>query len=366
MSDLSLVFSTTSPRGDASEPPPEAMARRAACGSEKLRGRSSSNIGSAIVGRELSVAWTNYLTEDVGRGAASVDTIRTYTTQIKIFLEWCHSSGIEPLSVSRSDIKAYRRVLHERGYKTSTIALKLSAVRRLYEGAIEAGLMATNPALGIKPPYSRCDPAFGITFLEKNEVKQLLECIEVSSSKGKIAIDNLVKRARDLFMVEMMVSEGPRTVELHRVNLEDIIGQGKKVGIKVRGKRQSRVVPLTESLVSLLSNYLAARKQVGEELSQKSPLLVSVGNRSRGGRLSRSQIRTLVNKYLSECGLKTKDNKTISTHSLRHTAATLALRGGAEIRQVQDLLGHADLRTTSLYVHVGDRWDNNPAKFWLD
>ena len=323
-------------------------------------------IPPSIAGRELSIAWTKYLTEDVGRGAASIDTVRTYTTQITIFLRWCHTRALAPLLASRSDIKAYRRALHEQSCKTSTIALKLSTVRRLYDAAIEAGLIAINPALGIKPPYSRRDPAEGITFLEKIEVEQLLECVEISPAKGKIAIDNLVKCARDLFMVEMMVSEGPRTVELHRANLEDIIGQGKKVGIKVQGKRQIRIVPLTDNLINLLSNYLAARKQVGEELTPKSPLLVSVGNRSRGGRLSRSQIRTLVNNYLSECGLKKKDNKTISTHSLRHTAGTLALRGGAELRQVQDLLGHADPRTTSLYVHVGDRWDNNPAKFWLD
>ena len=68
--------------------------------------------------------------------------------------------------------------------------------------------------------------------------------------------------------------------------------------------------------------------------------------------------------YLTESGLKNKNNRTISTHSLRHTAGTLALRAGAELRQVQDLLGHADPRTTSIYVHVGDRWDNNPAQYW--
>ena len=320
----------------------------------------------SVAPNELSIAWTKYLTEDVGRGAASTDTIRTYTTQIKMFLRWCQQNALAPLTASRSDIKVYRRALHEQGFKTSTIALKLSAVRRLYEAAIEAGLVAINPALGIKPPYSRKDPAEGITFLEKVEVKQLLECVEVSTTKGRIASDNLVKCARDVFMVEMMVAQGPRTVELHRANLEDIIGQGRRVGIRVLGKRQIRIVPLTDRLIKLLSGYLAARKQVGEELTPKSPLLVSVGNRSRGGRLSRSQIRTLVNNYLNECGLKKKDNKTISTHSLRHTAGTLALRGGAEIRQVQDLLGHADIRTTALYVHVGDRWDNNPAKFWLD
>ena len=205
----------------------------------------SSAIPISVAPIALINAWSNYLIEDIGRGAASEDTIRTYTSQIKLFLQWCSKNAIAPLSVSRSDVKAYRRALQEQKLKVSTIALKLSVVRRLYDGAIEAGLIVSNPALGIKPPYSRRDPAEGITFLEKIEVEQLLECVELSPNSGRIAIDNIVKRARDSFMVEMMVLEGPRTVELHRANLEDIIGQGKRVGIKVLGKRQIRIVPLT-------------------------------------------------------------------------------------------------------------------------
>lgn len=179
-----------------------------------------------------------------------------------------------------------------------------------------------------------------------------------------MAIDNPIKQARDLFLVELMVREGPRTVELHRANLGDLIRQGDNLGIKVFGKRNLRIVPLTPYIAELLQNYLAARKQVGQKLDADSPLLVSVGNRSRGDRLSRSQIRTLVTDYLQQSGLKTKAGRTLSTHSLRHTAGTLAIRAGAPLSQVQDLLGHADLRTTAVYIHVGDRWDNNPAQLW--
>ena len=114
----------------------------------------SSAIPISVAPIALINAWSNYLIEDIGRGAASEDTIRTYTSQIKLFLQWCSKNAIAPLSVSRSDVKAYRRALQEQKLKVSTIALKLSVVRRLYDGAIEAGLIVSNPALGIKPPYS--------------------------------------------------------------------------------------------------------------------------------------------------------------------------------------------------------------------
>lgn len=312
-------------------------------------------------------AWSDYLRLDVGSGAASPDTIRTYITQIKQFLLWCDARTIDPVTVGRQEIKAYRRALHEeRGLKSSTIALKLTAVRRFYDAAIEAGLLQYNPALGIKPPHIGGGSASAIAHLEKEEVAELLNTVALAPPMGKVAIDNLVKTARDLFLVELMVREGPRTVELHRANLGDLICQGDNLGIKVNSKRSQRIVPLTPSIAELLKNYLAARKQVGQKLDADSPLLVAVGNRSRGGRLSRSQIRTLVTDYLKQSGLKNKGQRTVSTHSLRHTAGTLAVRAGAELRQVQDLLGHADIRTTAVYIHVGDRWKNNPAALWLD
>ena len=80
-----------------------------------------------------------------------------------------------------------------------------------------------------------------------------------------------------------------------------------------------------------------------------------------GHRLSRRSIQIIVDKYLTACNLKHTEGRTLSAHSLRHTAGTLALRTGADLRQVQDLLGHADPRTTAIYAHVGDRWENNPA-----
>jgi integrase/recombinase XerD len=158
-----------------------------------------------------------------------------------------------------------------------------------------------------------------------------------------------------------MALEGPRTVEMHRADIADIVRQGNNFGIRVTGKRSIRIVPLIPRLAESLQAYLQVRRTAEATLAPTSPLFIAVGNRAGGERLSRSGIRRIINKYLIQCQLKYAPGRTLSAHSLRHTAGTLALRAGADLRQVQDLLGHADPRTTAIYAHVGDRWENNPA-----
>jgi integrase/recombinase XerD len=111
-----------------------------------------------------------------------------------------------------------------------------------------------------------------------------------------------------------------------------------------------------------LDEYLLIRRAVlRRKIKPDDHVFVSFSNNNKGNQLTRRSIRAIVDRYLSITGLKFQEGKTLSAHSLRHTAGTQALRAGADLRQVQDLLGHADPRTTSIYVHVGDRWENNPA-----
>ena len=302
---------------------------------------------------ELTAAFAEFLRIDVADGDASTDTVRTYISQIQQYLDWCAYSGMNPALATRRRIKEYRRFLvEEKTYKPATIALKLSVVRRFYEAAVERGLILANPALGVKPPREKRDPAERITFLEKPELKQFLSAI---------ADDGTLKSLRERALIEIMALEGPRTVEMHRANLSDVVQQGDELGIRVEGKRNIRIVPLTPLIAKSLKVYLEARLLAGEILEPSSPLFIAVGNRAGGCRLSRCGIRRIVDRYLHLCNLKHRPGRKLSAHSLRHTAGTLALRAGADLRQVQDLLGHADPRTTSIYAHVADRWANNPA-----
>jgi integrase/recombinase XerD len=308
---------------------------------------------STVTTNNLLVVFAEFLDIDVSAGDASADTLKTYTRQLQQFLQWCDRRQLNPVTVVKEDIKRYRHwMTKHKHYKPATVALKLAVVRRFYQAAVEKGLIPLNPAAGVKPPREKCDPAEKITYLEQTEVETLLETIPDNDT---------LKSARDRAMLAIMALEGTRTVEIHRADISSLVRQGKNLGIRVEGKRSIRVVPLTPDIANLVVNYLHQREVSGEILKPTRPLFTGTSNNSRGKRITRRGIRTIIDAYLQQAGLKHTPGRTISAHSLRHTAGTLALRSGADLRQVQDLLGHSDPRTTSIYTHVGDRWENNPA-----
>ena len=307
----------------------------------------------AVTTDTLLDSFADFLDIDVGAGDAAYDTIQTYRRQIQQFMKWCDKNQLNPVEITKEDIKHYRRwMIKTKKFQPATIALKLSVVRRFYQAAVDRGFIANNPATGVKAPKEKRDPAEKITYLEKNEVEHLINTVPKN---------NTVKTLRDQALITIMALEGTRTVELHRANIGDIVRQGNNLGIRVEGKRHIRVVPLTPDIAQLLMIYLERRKQAGEKLKPNEPLFIGVGNRSKNKRLSRRGIRLIVDQYLTQADLKHTPGRIISAHSLRHTAGTLALHSGADLRQVQDLLGHADPRTTCIYAHIADRWENNPA-----
>jgi site-specific recombinase XerD len=257
--------------------------------------------------------------------------------------------------------RLYRQYLIDENYKVGTIANKLSIVHSFYKAAIAKGLIATNPAAGVKAPSERVDPASNISYLELDELELLLGEIESQLNQAKTNKQRL-PLLRDRALVGIMSLEGCRTVELHNLKLEQILHQGPRTGLKVFAKRASRIVPLTNSLTQQLEEYLVMRRTVlRRKVKPEDYVFVSLSNNSKNQQLSRRSIRAIVDRYLIATGLKYKEGRILSAHSLRHTAGTQALRAGADLRQVQDLLGHADPRTTSIYAHVGDRWEYNPG-----
>jgi site-specific recombinase XerD len=216
---------------------------------------------------------------------------------------------LPPLDAEAEDIKQYRQYLIQSGYQNSTIATSLNIIRIFYKAALTHGLISSNPAQKIKAPKERKDPAARITF-----------------------------------------------------KIEDIVRQGLKTGLKVSAKRASRIVPLTDNLATQLEEYLEIRRKVlRRKLQRGDYVFISLSNNSKGQQLSRRSCASIIDRYLIATNLKHAPGTTLSAHSLRHTAGTLSLRTGADLRQVQDLLGHADPRTTSIYAHLGDRWEHNPG-----
>jgi site-specific recombinase XerD len=188
----------------------------------------------------------------------------------------------------------------------------------------------------------------GQTDLELDELELLLGEIESQLNQAKTNKQRL-PLLRDRVLVGIMSLEGCRIVELHNLKLEQILHQGQRTGLKVFAKRASRIVPLTNSLTQQLEEYLLMRRTVLRRKTKSDDyVFVSLSNNSKNQQLSRRSICAIVDRYLIATGLKYKKGRTLSAHSLRHTAGTQALRAGADLRQVQDLLGHADPRTTSI------------------
>ncbi len=154
---------------------------------------------------------------------------------------------------------------------------------------------------------------------------------------------------------------GLRTVEVSTSRIGNIQQYGtKEYGLEVTSKRSTRVIALPTPVVELINAYIAKRVADGETIKPDSPLISST--RKPGTSISTRGIRKAVDRTLYRAKLKRPG---MSGHSLRHSFATLAVRGGADIQQVSYALGHADLRTTQVYTHIRDKWKHNPSNFIL-
>ncbi len=287
----------------------------------------------------------------IASGDAANDTVSTYGAQLKLYFNWCKKRNIDPISVSEETIVEYRRYLVKKKYAPATISLKLTVVRRLYAMAVKRGLMATNPALGIKPPRERKEQSSNNNYLELPEAQKLVEILPK---------DNSLVGLRDRLLVVLMVVQGCRQIELHRLNVGDIVRRGKKVGLRVSGKGSIRVVPLTQDVAKDLEQYLKIRRAEGEKLTKNTPMFISVSRNSAGGRLTRRSMQRIVNGYLEAAALKHSESRTVTTHGLRHTVGYLLTKAGKPLRVIQEILGHADPRTTAIYAHIVNLWQNNP------
>ncbi|WP_067936530.1 tyrosine-type recombinase/integrase [Alicyclobacillus kakegawensis] len=295
----------------------------------------------------LMEAFADFLRLDVANGDASMDTIRGYKTQVAQWVAWCEENGINPSTATSADVKAYRLHLVQNGYKASSIAYKLTIIRRFYAAAVDNGLRPDNPASGVKPPRDkRAQDDFH--YLTEVDYTLLLRAVGKGQSE---------KGLRDKAIIAMMGLQGLRTVEIERANVDELKINGETVSMLIRGKNHDRVIYLRPDVADILCRYLDIRKTVHPD-ENGVPMFTACGNRAGGQRISRRGVRQVIDFYLKKADLKRPG---ISDHALRHTAATLAYKYTQDLRGVQEMLGHADPKTTARYAHVIDRMRNNPA-----
>lgn len=263
----------------------------------------------------------------------SEHTLRNYISDIEIFFEYLKEHNItinderdlerlEPI-----DIRGFLASRFRINKSTST-QRRLSAIKTFYKFLIKRALIKNNPSEVISSPKSEKALPKAISV---DEVFQLIHSIDRDD----------VLSLRDRAMVELMYGSGLRVSELVSVNLSDI--DFKSQTLKVLGKgEKERIVPLGSYSIEAINEYLKKRSELLK--GETDALFVN----NRGKRITTRQVARIIKKYLNKCAIK----KNVSPHTLRHSFATHLLGSGADIRFIQELLGHSSLSTTQRYARA--------------
>ncbi len=271
---------------------------------------------------------------------ASEHTLRAYSGDLSGFgaflAEHTLPDGRAALSafpdIDRLTIRAYLARLHGTLSKRS-IARFLSSLRSFYKHLLRQGITSDNPVLGIRS--MRLDKRIP-TVLSDTDIEALLAAPDTEEPMG----------LRDLAILELLYSTGMRISEMVSLDVDTVDLLSEVVVVRGKGKKE-RLLPVGRYALSAMHQYLVVRHTFLESPSPKAdPSALFLGR--RGTRLSARSVNRMLDKYIARCGLSPK----VSAHTLRHSFATHLLDAGADLRSVQELLGHANLATTQIYTHV--------------
>ncbi len=282
---------------------------------------------------ELSAAWKAaieaYLTE-LATSGASPATSRAYRRDLLELGAWATARGSEPGRLAYRDLRSYAAELSNRRLARSSVARKLIAVRGLGRHLVATGVAVQNPADLLPTPKreSRLPRVLG-----REETVALLERIPAG---GPLEV-------RDRALFELAYSCGLRADEIVSLDVGDADFDSETLRVTGKG-RKTRMVPIGEPAQRALRRYLETARRALEPAHDETALFVS----RRGRRLSPSDVRRRLDKWVREAALAGH----VSPHTLRHSFATHLLEGGADLRSIQDLLGHASVSTTQVYTRV--------------
>jgi site-specific recombinase XerD len=282
---------------------------------------------------DASPAWERALeryARELSTGGAAAATLRAYGRDLLELATWATARGREPGQLVYRDLRAYAAALSERRLARSSIARKLTAARSFHAHLVATGVAADNPADLLSTPKRG---VYLPRVLGRDEVAALLDRIPARSPL----------ELRDRAMFELAYSCGLRAEEIVSLDLGDADFDSETVRTTGKG-RKTRVVPIGEPAQRALRRYLDAARHALGPGPEEPALFVS----RRGRRLSPSDVRRRLEKWVREAAVAGR----ISPHTLRHSFATHLLEGGADLRSIQELLGHASVSTTQIYTRV--------------
>jgi len=258
--------------------------------------------------------------------AASPHTLRSYRSDLLEFVQHAGrgDAGGWLRGVDARAVRAYLAHLHGRGLDAVTIARKLAALRSWFRFLVRRGVLERNVAREVRGPRL---PRKLVSFLPIDEAMVLMDATPPGHPS----------RARDSAVLELLYATGLRVSELAGLDLNDLDGAERTVRVLGKGGKE-RIVPYGSRAAGALDAHLAYRGAI------RGPLFAN----RRGGRLTVRSIHSIVRRSAAACGI----TRRVSPHTLRHTFATHLLDAGADLRMIQELLGHSRLSTTQRYTHV--------------
>ncbi|HEX8977868.1 MAG TPA: tyrosine recombinase [Solirubrobacteraceae bacterium] len=281
-------------------------------------------------------AWERALqdfAEDLRRRAVADKTQRAYAIDSRQFARWAERTGLTPSAVDVRSLRRYVASLSEQGQAPSTVARKLAALRGLFRVQVQTGAREENPAELLHSPK------------RAQRLPRVLKAAEVSALLDRIpAAGPLELRDRAIF--ELAYASGLRAEELISLELHSVDFDGESVRVEGKGGR-TRLVPVGEHSLRALERYLQTGRPA-LDLGTSPALFLS----KSGRRLGTSDIRRRLRSWARLAGASLPAVADAHPHALRHSFATHLLEGGADLRVIQELLGHATISTTQVYTRV--------------
>ena len=275
--------------------------------------------------------------------ANSANTIESYLRDVTFFLEYLTKNGIEsPVSVDEKVLELYIEYMTGLNRSVTTISRNIASIRCFYKFLIFRGETDTNPAKGIKldRPEKKLPQV-----LTGQEIDLLLSQPRVTDTKG----------CRDKAMLELLYATGIRVSELINLDVKDI---NLRTGVLYcRGSKGVRSIPVYPAAIVAVSDYLYRIRELLVDPSSSDALFVNMN----GSRLTRQGFWKIIKSYASEAGITAE----ITPHTLRHSFAMHLLQNGASVKDIQTMMGHADISSTQVYVHLLDH-DNHVKSVYND
>lgn len=264
----------------------------------------------------------------------SSNTIRGYSNDISSYVKWARREGVSPLHVTHRQMRSYLSEMTAARYSPRTINRALSSLRSLYQWLLREGVTTEDaPAAVASPKLPKRLPKT----MDDRDVSALFDTCDLSTEEG----------VRDRAFLELLYASGARISEVSALDIADVDFAQSQARLFGKGSKE-RIVPLYPAAIESLRSYLVRARPVLlasiEDASGEHALFVS----KRGRRMSADSLRKTFERHVLEAGL----DPSITPHAMRHTFATELLTGGADLRSVQELLGHSSLSTTQIYTHL--------------